>query len=110
MTFNFLKCDASGNPDSCEYLLRDYRNDEICKFLAMDNHKNQAWGTFFEYLDKPLKCPLKPVSENSKYFNSIPDVQTTIISESVLNKCNYNNDKGRSEQLKFHFECELDSC
>ncbi|XP_074038540.1 uncharacterized protein isoform X2 [Leptinotarsa decemlineata] len=59
MTFTFLKCDAAGNPDSCEYLLRDYKKNEICKYFKMD--KNQAWSVFFQYLDRPLRCPLSGI-------------------------------------------------
>ncbi|XP_018561229.1 uncharacterized protein LOC108903500 [Anoplophora glabripennis] len=57
MSFTFWKCDASGNPDSCEYVLKDYKNKEICKYMVM---KNQAWTPFMEHFDKPVLCPIKP--------------------------------------------------
>ncbi|KAJ8985091.1 hypothetical protein NQ317_019776 [Molorchus minor] len=61
MTFNFWKCDASGNPDSCECILKDYNNKQICKYMVM---KNQAWTEFIDHFDKPLRCPIKPGEYN----------------------------------------------
>ncbi|KAJ8956537.1 hypothetical protein NQ318_019260 [Aromia moschata] len=57
MTFNIWKCDASGNPDSCEYVVKDYTNKEICKYMVK---KKEAWTIFIEHIDKKLSCPIKP--------------------------------------------------
>ncbi|CAH1164955.1 unnamed protein product [Phyllotreta striolata] len=58
MSFSFLKCDTSGNPDSCEFLFRDTKINNVCKYLAM---KDQSWSQFVECFNKELKCPMKPV-------------------------------------------------
>lgn len=59
MSFSFLKCDTSGNPDSCEFFFKDQRIENACKYFTM---KDQSWSGFVGYFDKELKCPLKPVS------------------------------------------------
>ncbi|KAJ8918987.1 hypothetical protein NQ315_016891 [Exocentrus adspersus] len=59
MAFDFIRCDASGNPDSCEYVIKNYVNKEICKYMGM---KNQAWTVFVDYVHPPLKCPIKPAT------------------------------------------------
>lgn len=56
--FNFWKCDASGNPDSCEYILKDYLNTEICEYMGM---QDELWTVFIDSFDKSPLCPIKPV-------------------------------------------------
>ncbi|XP_049820231.1 uncharacterized protein LOC126264825 isoform X2 [Aethina tumida] len=57
IVFNFCKCDFSGNPDSCEYVLSDYANDEICYYIGKEN---EAWSIFIDHFDKKPLCPIKP--------------------------------------------------
>ncbi|KAJ8918986.1 hypothetical protein NQ315_016890 [Exocentrus adspersus] len=57
IAFDFMKCDASGNPDSCEYVIKNFAKKDICKYVAM---KNQVWSIFVDYVHPPLACPIKP--------------------------------------------------
>lgn len=94
ISFNFWKCDASGNPDSCEYVLKDYVNKEICKYMLM---KNQGWTPFVEHFDKPVACPIKPVrrfffvkyiSPSSHFFFDFEDEDNiSLILPQLLEKC-----------------------
>lgn len=59
MEFNLWKCDNTGSLDSCEYFLKEYRNDNICTYIVK---KRQFWSVFLEHFTPNLVCPLKPVS------------------------------------------------
>ncbi|XP_050500373.1 uncharacterized protein LOC126880518 [Diabrotica virgifera virgifera] len=76
MTFSFLKCDTSGNPDSCEYMLKDQKIENICKYLGM---KDQSWSEFLGCFDKQFVCPMKPdtykcsnLSVNARSLKRLP--------------------------------------
>lgn len=64
MSYRFMKCDDSGNPNSCENIINDLRKENVCKYIPM---KGQTWTPFVERLDKKLSCPVQPVSENRKF-------------------------------------------
>ncbi|CAH1173640.1 unnamed protein product [Phaedon cochleariae] len=92
MTFSFLKCDSSGNPSTCEYRVKDYRNSEVCKYVMM---KNQAWSVFTEHFDKPLVCPLKPGDYNVVRCPIKPDfLRLFPVSDAVWKVNIWDFDKG----------------
>ncbi|XP_044258132.1 uncharacterized protein LOC123007128 [Tribolium madens] len=68
--FNFWKCDASGNPDSCEQVLKDYLVTDICTYMVA---KNELWTPFMESFTTPLVCPIKPEVYQVKDLKINPD-------------------------------------
>lgn len=61
MKFNFWKCDASGNPDSCEYMLKDFEAKDICRVMTKSG---ELWSVFMNSFEKFPYCPIVPVILN----------------------------------------------
>ncbi|XP_063911527.1 uncharacterized protein LOC135128570 [Zophobas morio] len=70
IVFNFWKCDASGNPDSCEQVVKDYNVTDICTFMVA---KGELWSRFMEAFTTPLECPIKPGLYEAKDLKIAPD-------------------------------------
>ncbi|KAH0808994.1 hypothetical protein GEV33_013797 [Tenebrio molitor] len=68
--FNFWKCDASGNPDSCEQIMKDYYVSDICTYMVA---KDQMWTSFMDSFTTPLVCPIKPGVYDAKDMKVTPD-------------------------------------
>lgn len=56
---DLLKCDSSGNPNSCEFIIKNFVVKDTCKYLAMEN---ELWTSFVSHFQETLKCPIKAVS------------------------------------------------
>ncbi|XP_044759037.1 uncharacterized protein LOC123316845 [Coccinella septempunctata] len=62
---NMIKCDVSGAPDTCEYVVKDFKVTRVCERM---NEKGQVWTPFIEGFSPPVACPIKPgeyVTENT---------------------------------------------
>ncbi|XP_060524693.1 uncharacterized protein LOC132701057 isoform X2 [Cylas formicarius] len=86
MEISIWKCDASGSVDNCEYIVKQFRQNGVCKIL---NQKNQVYTGFLEDFDKPLVCPIKPGEYvvrkgkfNPSFFKFLP-VRTNILKAEL---------------------------
>ncbi|XP_065157148.1 uncharacterized protein [Atheta coriaria] len=56
MIGDIIKCDVNGNPDHCEYVIKNYNMTNVCEFITA---KDEVWSVAFESLDQPFNCPIK---------------------------------------------------
>ncbi|GJQ77130.1 hypothetical protein Trydic_g23697 [Trypoxylus dichotomus] len=54
---NIWRCDSTGNPDSCEIIVKNHNASNICELLPV---KDQLWTIFLDRFDMSRKCPIKP--------------------------------------------------
>ncbi|XP_017774463.1 PREDICTED: uncharacterized protein LOC108561161 [Nicrophorus vespilloides] len=50
------KCDASGAPDTCEYVIKDYEAANACDIIGMEK---EIWSPFVDNSNMPKECPIK---------------------------------------------------
>lgn len=58
-----MLCHDANNPDSCEYILQDSELGNMCDAIE---DKNGESGVFLKFINVEPKCPVKPVSQQSR--------------------------------------------